>query len=279
MKLARSWFLVVLTALAGCTVQMAYNHLDRLARWSLDDYVRLNDDQQQLFDARFEALWRWHRHDQLPRYADFLESLPARLDDGVSDSELEAMAAQFITWAGEIEDRALPPAAEVLATLTDAQVNDLAAALERRNHEVAQPEAGVPVAEAQKKWAREFADRFTWLSGRLEPFQRAWLDGQARGYRPELLLWADYRRRWQTDFLALLADRRDAAALQARLRRLIDDRERYYGPTLTAVEAHNEALARRVSVWLLNSLSERQRQHAADRLTELAQDFRELAAE
>ncbi len=269
--------LLILTCLAGCTVQLAYNHLDRLARWSLSDYIELNPAQRELFDARFDALWRWHRRDELPRYAAFLETLPARLDDGTTQAELRSVIDQFMAWGGSIEARALPAAAELLSTLSDEQVSDLAKALERSNREVAEPETGVPLEAAQANWADGFADRFSRLSGRLDPVQRAYLDGQAARYRPELELWAAYRQRWQADFLALLAERGDAVRLQRGLRQLVDQRERYYGAELTAVEADNEALALEVSVWLVNSLSDRQQQRFSDRLIDVAEDLRELS--
>lgn len=280
---------LALACLAGCSVQMAYDHLDRLARWSVSDYVDFDDAQQAYFDARFDELWRWHRHDHLPRYADYLEALSLRLSDtdashpgdAITEADIEQVSDRVTVWGGEIQDRALPVAADLLASLSDQQVGDLARAMENSNREIAEPEQGLSLERAQARWAHEFRDRFSRFSGRLDPVQRAYVDGQAAGYQPELVLWADYRRRWQADFLSLLAEAHGAAELQAALARLSQrrERERYYGPELTAVYEHNNALARRVSVWLINSLSERQRARFVQRLQDLAGTLRELAAE
>lgn len=271
--------LTVLVLLAGCSVQMAYNNLDRLARWSLSDYVDLNRAQRDYFDAHFAELWGWHRSNHLPRYADFLEAAPSRLIDTTGEATMRALVNQVYGWAAEIESRAMPMAAELLASLSDEQVARLAEALEESNRELAEPEQDVPLEQAQARWREEYADRFSDFAGRLTPVQKAHLAERATAYRPELVLRADYRRRWQRDLLALLSLRDHPDALERGLRQLAAHRELYYGHELARIHEHNNTLARELSVWLINSLSDRQRERFVNRLLELADDFRELAAQ
>jgi len=271
--------LLMLVLGSGCSVQLAYNNLDRLARWSMSDYVDFDASQQAYFDAAFDELWHWHRRDHLPAYADFLDAVGPRLVDGTSEAEMQALVNRVIGWAGEIEGRAMPSAAVLLGSLSDAQLEALADNLEHSNAELVEPELGVSREAAQATWREEFEDRFSGFSGRLTGVQQAYLDRLAARYEPELVLWAEYRRRWQADFLALLRFRSDVTALEQGLAELSANREHYYGPRLTRVDAHNEALLREGSVWLLNSLTRRQAQRFVDRLGELATDFRELAAQ
>jgi len=278
-KAGRLLFLGALAWLTGCSVQMAYNNLDRLARWSASDYVSMDDAQQAFFDHRVRVLWDWHRRDHLPQYADVLEGLALRLEDTTTESDMRALVDRIVAWAGDIESRSTPLAAELLASLTDAQVAELARALEESNRELAEPEADATPEEARALWREEFADRFSEFSGRLNPFQKAHLDAQSQRYRPERLLWADYRRRWQRDFLALLVHRRDVDGLERGLRQLSAHRELYLGAQLGPIYDHNNRLAREVSVWLINSLTERQRARFLAELVDLAEDFRALAAD
>jgi hypothetical protein len=271
--------LLVLASSVGCSVQMAYNNLDRLARWSVSDYVDMNDRQRDYFDAAIADVWYWHRREHLPRYADFLETVGPALVDGTDETEMQAIVDRVFDWAQDIQDRSVPVAANFLASLDDAQIAELAENLESRNEEIAEPEAGVALAESQVQWREEFEDRFTQFSGRLTGVQRAYLEQRARDYRPELVLWADYRRRWQADFLALLAFREDVDGLARGLAELADHRERYYGSVLAEVFEANVDLNREASVWLINSLTERQQTRFVERLNELAEDFRELAAD
>lgn len=269
--------LVLLGVGSACSVQMAYNNLDRLARWSVSDYVDLTEPQRAYFDGAVDELWFWHRRSHLPEYAGFLERVGPALMDGTTETEMQALADRVIGWAEEIEQRGLPVAAEILASLSDEQVSALAQALEARNQEIAEPERNASLEEARQGWRKEFAERFTRFSGRLTPVQEAYLDQRAADYRPELVLWAEYRRRWQEDLLALLGHRRDVDAFTRGFAELARHRALYYGPELAGIYESNIALVREVSVWLVNSLTERQQQRFLDRLDELAEDFRDLA--
>jgi len=268
----------VLVALSGCSVQFAYNNLDRLARWSASDYIDMTSDQRAYFDAAFEDLWIWHRGAHLPQYAAFLDSVAVRFADGTSEGEMQQVVDQVVAWAEEVQGRALPATAEMLASLSDAQVLALAATLEERNREIAEPELDVSMAEIRRLWVEEFSERFSRFSGNLTSVQQAYLRSQAERYQPERVLWADYRRRWQADLLALLRFRQDLTGLERGLGELARHRELYYGSRLTAVDHNNVKLLRESSVWMVNSLTDRQRQRFSDRLGELAEDFRALAA-
>lgn len=271
--------LLAVLLVSGCSVQLAYNNLDRLARWSMSDYIDFDAPQRDYFDAAIDELWHWHRREHLPAYAEFLDAVGPRLVDGTSEAEMQALVNQVIGWGEEIQGRAMPSAAVLLSSLSDAQVAALADNLADSNEELAEPEAGVSLEEAQAIWRDEFEDRFSGFSGRLTGVQEAYLDQLATRYRPELVLWAEYRRRWQADLLALLRFRADVAGLERGLAELSANRERYYGPELAEIDAHNEALLREASVWLINSLTERQGERFVERLGELATDFRELAAQ
>ncbi|MDZ7669720.1 MAG: DUF6279 family lipoprotein [Gammaproteobacteria bacterium] len=268
----------LLVAVSGCSVQLAYNNLDRLARWSVGDYIDMTSDQRAYFDAAVEEVWVWHRGEHLPQYADFLDSVAVRFVDGTSEREMQQVVDQVVAWAEEVQARALPATTEMLASLSDAQVRELAVTLEERNREIAEPELGASPAEIRQLWVEEFSERFSRFSGKLTAVQQAYLRSQAERYQPERVLWAEYRRRWQADLLALLRFRQDRAGLERGLAELARHRELYYGPRLTAIDDNNVKLLRESSVWLVNSLTDRQQQRFRDRLGELAEDFRALAA-
>lgn len=270
---------VCLTLLGGCSIKLAYNNLDRLARWSLSDYISLDSRQRAYFDAAFAELWVWHRQAHLPQYADFLEALGPRLADGSSEAQMAQMVEQVFGWAEEIEARALPLTTRLLASLSDQQVADLARNLEIANLEVAEPEAGVPLVAAQALWAQELTDRFTRFSGRLNSVQTAYLAEQSRRYQPDRVLWAEYRRRWQQDLLALLAFRSDVDGFGRGFAELAANREAYYGREFASAFVANQTLTREASVWLLNSLTEQQRARFIDRLDSLTDDLRALATD
>lgn len=270
--------LALLISAAACSVQMTYNNLDRLARWSVSDYIDMTPAQRAYFDASMQTLWRWHRTNHLPAYAALLNDVAVRYQDGASEADMQALVDQVMVWAEEVEAHGMPIAATLLASLSDAQVAELADALVDSNDEIAEPEEGLTVAQAQRVWHDEFVDYFSQFSGRLTAVQNDYLLRQAGRYEPERLPWVAYRQRWQADLLALLRFRADAAGFAAGLAELAANRELYYGP-VGPVFDRNEALTRETSVWLINSFTDRQRERFAERLGGLAEDFRELAAQ
>lgn len=267
--------------LAGCGVKLVYNNMDRFARWNMSDYVDMNDQQRDYFDAEVARLLYWHRTHQLPEYADLLETLPTTFSDGADLDEILWISERMFVWYEEIEVRLVPLAVEMMLSLDDEQVADLPRRLERDNEELAEEEAGLRPAELEKRWQREFSDGFSRMVGRLTREQKAYLSQQSVHYIPQYALWADYRRRWQNDVLKLIRDgREDEAAFAEAFGALVDARiPVYYGEELTAVFKKNERQYQEVTVWLLNSLTATQREKLTVRIAELAESFRELRAE
>ena len=108
--------LAVLTS--GCGVKLAYNNLDRFARWGVSDYVNMNDEQRAYFDAEIDSIMYWHRTEHLPQYAELFESLENRFADGTNAGEIESIGDRFFVWYEEFEDRLLPVGIELLLSLT-----------------------------------------------------------------------------------------------------------------------------------------------------------------
>jgi hypothetical protein len=273
--------LLVAVQLAGCGVKLVYNNMDRFARWTMSDYVDMNDEQRDYFDAEIARLLYWHRTHQLQEYADLLETLPTTFSDGADLQEILWVSERMFVWYEEIEVRLVPFAVQMMLSLDDAQVADLPRRLERDNQELAEEELGLSVAALEKRWQREFSDGFSRLVGRLTREQKAYLSQQSVHYIPQYALWADYRRRWQKDVLKLIrAGRDDQLAFAEAFSTLVDARiPVYYGDELTAVFKQNERQYQEVTVWMLNHLTAAQRKKLLVRIAELAESFRELRSE
>ena len=278
MKRTIAGALAVLLLLGGCAVQLAYDNVDRLARWFVGDYIALSETQRFRFDQGVVDVWDWHRDAHLARYADFLEALRTSLADGTDVAEIDAIVNTVIGWAEEIEARSLPTAIELLSSLSDAQVTELRRRLAAGNGELAEEEMGESIEDSQRRWQREMTSRMSRFTGRLTSAQEDYLAAQSVRYLPERALWAEYRGRWQADLLRLLDDRADAERFEAAFRVLAARREDYYGSELTQIWEHNRALSSEVTAWLLNDLTATQRRRMDERLSDLVLELRELAS-
>jgi len=270
--------LLLLNVAGGCSVKLAYNNLDRFARWGVSDYVDMNKEQRAYFDAQVAQLLYWHRTQQLPEYVDLLKTLSVTFADGTDLTEIRGIGDRMYLWYEEIEDRLVPIATEMLLSLDEEQVARLPEKFERDNEELAEDEAGLAETELQQRWLEEYRDGMSRFTGRLDKPQLDYLAAQSVNYIPQYELWADYRARWQADLLDLIREHRsDPEIFAAQFRALVAARiPVYYGEELTAVFAHNEKLYQEVTVWLLNNLSPKQRSKLLENISDLAITFREL---
>jgi class 3 adenylate cyclase len=265
---------------SGCSVKMMYNNADRFARWAVNDYIKMDDAQEAYFTAEVDAIHYWHRTEELPLYADYLDSLPGAIDDGVDEADIQGTFDTFYSWWESLEAKAMPMMVDMLLSLSDEQVERLPERLAKDNEEFSEDERDRPLEEVQAEWMKSYSDAMARFSGRLTKEQKAYLSAQSVRYVPQFELWADYRQRWQQDLVALLIEgREDPEEFAEAFVALIHGREAYYGKELTAVFDANEQLAREVTAWLLNNLTDEQRERFYTRIGEMAVAFRELAAD
>ncbi len=278
-KAAKALFLITLVLMSSaCSVKFAYNNMDRFVRWQVNDYLDLDAEQRAYFKAELAELIRWHRTNHLPLYSDYIRGLAVQYSDGVSEAQVEALFDQFMLWGEEVEERGMPIAIELMRSLSDEQVAKLPERLEESNLEWAEDEAGVPLEDVQIEWANDFVDVMSRFTGRLDRQQKAYIKFRATAYQPEMVMWADYRRRWQADMLKLL-EYRNEERFAADFRALAKARESYYGPEYTAVSNANIALGRETVSYVLSNLNERQARRFTESLEELAQDLSELSTQ
>lgn len=280
-RLGRTGLIVCLLAFAsGCSVKMMYNNADRFARWAVNDYIQMDDAQEAYFSAEVDAIHYWHRTSELPLYADYLDSLPAAFDEEISEHDVQEVFDTFYGWWEVFERKGLPFVTEMILSLSDEQVARLPERLEEDNERFAEDELGKPLDEVQAEWRKQYVDTMSRFSGRLTKEQKAYLDAQSVRYVPQFELWADYRARWQADLMDLLRSKRqDPEVFTEAFVAIAENRESYYGEELAAVFDANEKLAREVTAWLINNLTGKQRERLYERIGELADTFRELAAE
>ena len=271
---------IVLLALAnaGCGVGFLYNNLDSLVRWEIDGVLAMTPDQEAFFKVEFAALWRWHRTQELPRYADDLGRWAERFGGAATPADIDELFVALEGWWLRLEAKGTPFAAEFLRRLEDEQVASLAEALEESNADWEKDEKNKPMDAVRKAWSKDFEAILKRFTGPLAPEQRAIIADAAERYQPERQLWADYRRRWQSDLFVLLERRRQADDFGERFAHLVESQKAYYGERFADVEAANEALVKAVLVAVLNRAPPEQRERLRDNLTEWAQQLRRLAA-
>jgi hypothetical protein len=77
--------------LSSCSsIQLAYNQVDFLLKWWIDDYVDLTAEQTQMYDQTIPLVVKKHRQEELPKALQLMRQLrvkleqPLQIDDGVN---------------------------------------------------------------------------------------------------------------------------------------------------------------------------------------------------
>ncbi|GGW88319.1 DUF6279 family lipoprotein [Alteromonas halophila] len=134
----KKWCCILLIGflLSGCSSKFAYNNMDWLVYWYLDDYVELNDSQEDIFDEHLKDWIQWHKSEELERYIQHLETVR-------EDIRNKSMSEERVLWhlqqAREhwqrMREELSPQLAKFAERLSDEQVVSLFAALEEDNKE------------------------------------------------------------------------------------------------------------------------------------------------
>lgn len=262
----------------GCSMlRFAYTQLDTYAAWKADEYFDLDPQQHAEFMARFERLHRWHRFDELPRYAALLAETRARFLRGLGDADV-----LWFVQAAEERYRAIVAhgagdAALLLATMTPAQIDTLRRQWGSDNARFVREHAlnGTP-ADRRRATLHRSLERIRHWTGDLSDAQEqriaALLDAL-----PDIdrLRYADRLRR-QREFLALMAMRQDAA-FPGRLRHWLLHWEEGRDPAYERALSVFTADGARTIAEIGRMLTAAQREHVAARIGSYVETFRSLA--
>lgn len=261
----------LLLALAGCStgLRLAYQNLDRLALWTLDDYVSLDKAQKAAFRREFGTLQSWHRSTQLPLYSADLRSLAAAFEQDPAPREaLERAMSQIEAHGERLWQQAQPATVGLLASLRDEQIDEFSKRTRERIDDEEADRADEKPTERRKRWLREQRENLERWTGRLNDRQKQLLEAGWERRVPSLL--SPEQRKAQRlatfkEFVTVLATRHEPGLID-RLNANGDEREQERS-------ARDSARDRSLLIELLQACDAPQRQHVRERVLELADDF------
>ena len=217
--------------LAGCsTVGLVYNRADELTYWWLDRYFDWDDPQSTQLRRGLEALHRWHRQQELPRYAakldDWAEQAGTTLDAGpICRAAQQAREA----WVGLLMHTE-PDVLALLATLKPGQLERMRQRMERNRRDWQSEWLDTDVEARLERRVKLWRERLEHFYGPLQPAQQRVLRERLAASvwdarRTDALVGKRQYDQWQT-LQRLLGQPRqastDSAALRALLQRSMD---------------------------------------------------------
>ncbi|MHB8820794.1 MAG: DUF6279 family lipoprotein [Pseudomonadaceae bacterium] len=260
--------------LAGCSrATLVYRNLDVLVPWSLNDYLDLNRAQQDRLRERIRTHLAWHCRSQLPDLLDDLQRLQhdsshRRLDGDQLQPYYRDIRQAIQAIAVEIT----PTATELLRALDDAQVRELAQALEADQREHREQYLAPPLPQQIRERAERMGERLEHWLGPLDAAQRQRVLAWSHSLGEQNARWLNNREQWQRELLDTVRQR-DQADFAARIARLLQDREALLGEADRAALQHAERAALGLLADLHGMADGRQREHLVQRLQQMRQDL------
>jgi len=182
--IARRWcaiigLLAVALMLGGCgAVRLAYNNAPDLTYWWLDGFLDLDSPQSVRLRNDLQALQAWHRKDELPSVAEMLKNLQAASSGPVAADQVCQLSRHLEGRFQALLDRAAPTAMALAPTLSNAQLDHLARAWDKRNAEWREEWLDGTPQERLTRRLKSAIDRIEGFYGRLTESQKALLRSQ-----------------------------------------------------------------------------------------------------
>jgi hypothetical protein len=259
-------------------LRFGYDQADHIAAWTADEYFDLDAGQKSDFIARFERLHAWHRHQQLPDYAQFLTTVKQRAQRPLTREDAAWLVAGARARYHALVMRASNDAAGLLATLTPENIRALQRQWQQDNRrfvrthrlEESEEERRQAGAERTLKQIREW-------TGHLEQEQEARIIALHADIPLIQHLRHQDRLRRQREFLQLLEMRGNGREFEEKLRDWLMHWERGRAPEYERLQA--QAYEKRITFYLAveRMLTPRQRAAVLARLQNYIEDFQRLA--
>ncbi len=277
MKLLRILVLASFLAVAaGCSNSFVYNQLDWLIPWYLGDYVDLDRTQQRAFKDQLRELLRWHRSEELARYIELLDGIEADLDQALGAEQVEGWANDALAAYQRIEDRMLPIAFDIGRDLSDEQMAEFIARLERDQRELEEKYLERSDEEYVEDTVESLSENLGDFLGRLSEQQRTVINEAAAQLERFDGAWLDERRQWMATLTRLL--QREPGWEEAIMTALAE-RDANRTESYRTSYAHNAVIINQTIADVLNLRSEKQDQRLRGELQDLRRDLRKLIAQ
>lgn len=259
---------------AGCSsTKMAYRYADWGIIWWVEDYITLTSVQEARLEEDLAALQQWHCSAELPRYTRWLDELEADITATKPDIvTIRYHQQQLLAFLPDLIARATPVAVNLLQSLSDEQVAELAENMADNQQELEEEMlAGTPQETAEAR-ADRTAERIERWLGDLNGKQRALVEAWSAGRARQTEIWLQGRENWQSALLAAL-DNRDQPGFPATVEELMVHSDRARGLAYQTMMRESRQAMAELMYNLIQAGEKRHREHLLTKAEKLNRDF------
>jgi hypothetical protein len=269
----------MLAGLTGCGPQFVYNRLDWLTHYYLSSQVSLDGRQSRELRRRLESFFAWHRRNELPRYADFLEALANDNARPVSVARLESGRREIEIFVRDAVSHGAPDAARWINGLRPEQVDELFESLAEDERKSRKESCGTDLAERREKSIERFTESVEDWTGTLTRAQREMIASRLATFEGDACAEVSTRARARAEFRALVDQYRERPEFAERIAAFLTHPEERWDAAYRRNVESDRARFMQLLAEINQSLSSAQRAHTVKRLRGYASELRQLANE
>ncbi|NOI26433.1 DUF6279 family lipoprotein [Vibrio mediterranei] len=266
---------VSLLIVTGCTTKFLYSNLDWFIVDYIDDYVTLEDGQEEILTERILVLGDWHKSNELPRYLQQLTDIRNKDPKTVDAEYVSLQMEQVRQHTKRLVAQITPDLYALTQQMTDKQVKELLENLEQKDEKFIKKYQGLQDEDVRLIYQQRIEENLERWFGPLTEQQETLASRWANEMDVTVFDWQAHRQQMQHFMRQLLNRRSDLGYFQPEFQRLLNDSESLYSDKLKLKIANNRLVAEKYIALALNSVTEKQHQH----LIEEIDGWRDIASD
>ncbi|WP_159650515.1 DUF6279 family lipoprotein [Vibrio atypicus] len=266
-------FAAIGVLLSGCSTKFVYNNMDWLFIEYLEDYVELNDEQEELVSDKIMLLSEWHRKEEIPNYIEHLDELIDLDLRAFTIEDLERQESKFQSHSDRLIQRVAPELFELAQQLTDSQVEELMNNIRVRHTKYKKKHQKLSERESRRNYAEKIAENVDDWLGSVTKEQKQLIKLWSQELSVTSLDWIQHQTKMRVEMNSLFMKRFDIARFEPHFEQLMFDPTSYYAPQLEQKIDHNRKVANQYLVQMINSATDKQTEHYREEL----QDWKSIA--
>lgn len=273
--------LLCVILLSGCSAKFAYNNASWLIYWYLDDYVELNNQQEEQFDQVFSNWFDWHRRIELPKYqAHFGELLSDIKTKKIDEARIFYHREKSRDHWERVRTHIAPDIVAIGKTLNEKQVTYLLAKLEEENIEAEEEnieDRGLTPAQQNKKWIKRNQKGAKKWIGKLNNEQKSHIAQFRDRFEKTGDYWLIYKRAYQQALGDLFAAPDRSNEFEDKLLALILYPETFRSEDFLLVSDANSKASAEYLIGIMDLADKKQMNRLINEISELRQDIISLS--
>jgi DNA primase len=239
----------------------------------LEDYVELDNAQEDLVERKIEVLSEWHRREEIPHYIDHLDELMAIEPQSFTIEQLQAQQDKIQQHSLRLVARIAPEMYALARELSDSQVDELMDSIRVRHTKYKKKYQKLSEVEIKARYKERIVDSLeTWMDD-LTQDQLKIVDDWVDDLYVTTDDWINYQTNMRIEMNSLLDRRLNVASFQPQFNKLMFNPDSLYPPHLEEKIEYNKQVGNQFLIRVINAMTEEQTEYYREEL----QDWKDLA--